>query len=461
MALNTKHVYSNKFYAHLTAAISASATTLSFYPGEITSLLAGWQAGSWLYLCIMDLTGSREIIKVTGLSGSTLTIERGQGGTTARVWGVGSLVSSRVTAEYLDRFLQKGVNRSGAYNPNTVLTGEFTGEKYYQTGPDATQRRWWMNTTGDKWRLLTGDIYGFEWTDVDGYILTPNSVHSFGGSSGSAIQDNDQYTPYTDTWASKTDIPTPARMYMAAFAVSLTAFTCGGSTNSARVQTCESYLFDAWTAKTAMPSPARYTHAAAPLSTKGYSFGGSNNGVTELTDCDEYDTEADSWASKTNIPIGLMAFSACAISDKAYTFGGVGSGVVPINKPTYEYTPDAWTEKTDHPLPHRGSSAAFCLNSKGYLAGGYDSDNGVLTDDLDEYVSDTWTGRTDMPAPIRYSHAACAPDDIGYIYGGWDDSSNRIQDTDAYDPATDTWTSKSDMPAPGRVGHAGACSNSG
>ena len=171
MALNTKHVYSNKLYAHLTEAISNSATSLSFYPEEITNLLAGWQTGSWLYLCIVDPTGALEIVKMTALVGSTLTVARGQGGTTARAWAAGSLVASRVTAEYLDRFLQRGVNRSGAYNPNDVLTGEYTGEKYYQTGPDALQRRWWMSTTGDKWRLLTGAAFTYETADGSGYLI--------------------------------------------------------------------------------------------------------------------------------------------------------------------------------------------------------------------------------------------------------------------------------------------------
>lgn len=192
MALNTKHSYANRLYAHLTAAVTSGATTLSFYPEEITNLLAGWQASSWLYLCIMDPTGDLEIVKMTGLSGYTLTVERGQGGTTARAWAAGSLVASRAVAEYLTRYLQKGVFRSGAYNPNSVLTGEYTGEKFYQTGPDALQRRWWINTTGSKWRLLTGEPFGSEWTDGDGYVYyAPYWVE---------YSDPSYWTPLNVTW---------------------------------------------------------------------------------------------------------------------------------------------------------------------------------------------------------------------------------------------------------------------
>jgi hypothetical protein len=178
MALNTKHTYANRFYAHLTAGISSSATILSFYPEEITNLLAGWQASSWLYLCIMNTAGNLEIVKMIGLSGSTLTVERGQGGTTARSWAVGSLVACRAVAEYLARYIQKGAYRSGAFNPNGTLTGNYTGEKFYQTGPALEQRRWWINTTGSRWRLLTGRPYTGEVLDEWGFwSYIPNWVN--------------------------------------------------------------------------------------------------------------------------------------------------------------------------------------------------------------------------------------------------------------------------------------------
>lgn len=190
MALLTKHVYANKLYAHLAAAATNSQTTLTFYPEEIASLLSSWNAGSWLFLCLMSPDGTVEIVKMTGLSGHTLTVERGQGGTTARAWPAGTLVASRVVAEYLERFHQRGDFRSGAYNPNGTLEGQYTGEKFYQTGPAAGQKRWWINTIGTKWRLLTGLPYGWEVRDENGYwvympiwteysdpsLWTPNNV---------------------------------------------------------------------------------------------------------------------------------------------------------------------------------------------------------------------------------------------------------------------------------------------
>ena len=194
MALLTKHVYANKLYAHLAASATSSQVTLTIYPEEITNLLASWEAGSWLYLCLMAPTGTVEIVKMTGLSGNTLTVARGQGGTTARAWAAGTLVASRSVAEYLTRFLQKGIYRSGAYNPNDTLTGEFTGEKFYQTGPAEGQKRWWICTTGTKWRLLTGAAYTYEVQDDDGYwrfmpIWTEITDPSYWGDKSNVVYD--------------------------------------------------------------------------------------------------------------------------------------------------------------------------------------------------------------------------------------------------------------------------------
>jgi hypothetical protein len=82
------------------------------------------------------------------------------------------------------------VNRSGAYNPNDTLTGEYTGEKFYQTGPDALQRRWWINTVGTKWRLMTGQPFTGEWWG-DGYLHPPVWVEYF---------DNSIWSPNMGSW---------------------------------------------------------------------------------------------------------------------------------------------------------------------------------------------------------------------------------------------------------------------
>lgn len=170
----TELSFANKLYAHLAEGITSGQTTIPIVSGQMGNIWSGFRTGTYLYLVIMNELGQKEIVKVTGVINDTLTVERGQGGTSAKAFAIGSPVSQRFVAEQMNYFLQRGVFPFGAYNPNTVLTGTFNGEKFWQTGPAADQKRWWINAGGgDKWRLMTGDIYGNEYRDAEGFIIAP------------------------------------------------------------------------------------------------------------------------------------------------------------------------------------------------------------------------------------------------------------------------------------------------
>lgn len=174
--MTTKHVFANKTFAHLATAIVPGSTTITLVPGDISYILPAFSSGTWLFLVLCDYLNHSEIIKVTAVQGDSLTVERAQGGTSARTWYAGTLIMSRPIAAIFDQVQQKGIFRSGAYNPNGVIAGLYIGEKFYQTGPADAQRRWWMYTnntggigTGDRWRLLAGAPYGGEMEDDDGF----------------------------------------------------------------------------------------------------------------------------------------------------------------------------------------------------------------------------------------------------------------------------------------------------
>lgn len=173
-----QHTFANKLYAHISASITAAQETIPIVQEEMSAILQGFVTSKWLYLTLVDGNGNLEIVKVTAISGSTLTVERGQGGSTARAFPKNSPISQRLIAEYFTQFLQKGASRTGAYNPNGALIGAYNGEKFWQTGPADDQKRWWMNTGGgSQWRLLSGALYGNEYEDDEGYILTPDVIY--------------------------------------------------------------------------------------------------------------------------------------------------------------------------------------------------------------------------------------------------------------------------------------------
>lgn len=169
---NSKHAFNDLTYARLKDSASSSATVLNLMKGYLTGFLQGWASGRNLYVTIMDAERNLEICKVTGMAWDKLTVERGQDGTAARAWPVGSLISQRLVAASLGRFDQKGEYRTVSYNPDKLLVPSYPGEKVYQNGSAACQKRWFINTESnglDRWRLLAGELCDWEYYD-DGYI---------------------------------------------------------------------------------------------------------------------------------------------------------------------------------------------------------------------------------------------------------------------------------------------------
>jgi hypothetical protein len=89
----------NNAYSSLAGALSAVDTTMTVETGhgDRFPVIAG---DDWTYITLEDASSNREIIKVTARASAsdTMTIERGQEGTTARAWNAGDSVEQRLTA---------------------------------------------------------------------------------------------------------------------------------------------------------------------------------------------------------------------------------------------------------------------------------------------------------------------------------------------------------------------------
>lgn len=197
----SKHGFNNLTYARLLEYTSSSATTLKLIHGYVSKLLQGWASGRNLYVTITDAQANLEICKVTDINFNNLTVERGQDGTVARNWPAGSLISQRLVSTNLGSIHQKGEYRTIGYNPNGVLAGAYPGEKVYETGSAACQKRWWLFNEGTKWRLLAGDMCSWEFQDGDGYIRV--AYFDFEGD------DDDGYVQYENgNWTTCRTAPT-------------------------------------------------------------------------------------------------------------------------------------------------------------------------------------------------------------------------------------------------------------
>ncbi|EMF7827649.1 TPA: hypothetical protein SO905_004226 [Yersinia enterocolitica] len=94
----------------LSAGISASATTLTVNTGTGVLFPSPVSGTSFFKLTLVDAaTGTlTEIVHVTARTGDTMTIVRGQEGTTNRLWSANDIAANMMTAGTLDLFAQSG-----------------------------------------------------------------------------------------------------------------------------------------------------------------------------------------------------------------------------------------------------------------------------------------------------------------------------------------------------------------
>lgn len=113
----TPHLLLNNFSTTLAAGITAIQTSIS-----ITSATGLVTPGKPIRLTIVDPAdpSTIEIVIVTAVSGTTLTVTRGAESTTARIWATGSTVEMRLTAGMLDTFLG-GFDNSYALLSNNIV----------------------------------------------------------------------------------------------------------------------------------------------------------------------------------------------------------------------------------------------------------------------------------------------------------------------------------------------------
>lgn len=86
----------NNWRSELSTAALAGDGTLDIPTAD--GDLLGTVTASDFYLLTLEDGSKREIVKVTGYSGGTLTVTRAQEGTTAQDWPLGSLIEARLTA---------------------------------------------------------------------------------------------------------------------------------------------------------------------------------------------------------------------------------------------------------------------------------------------------------------------------------------------------------------------------
>jgi hypothetical protein len=133
-------ILKNNVDSVLAQAINASETAMVVATGEGTKFPA-LAAGEYFYATLVSAQGTREIVKVTGKSGDTLAIQRGQEGTTANGFSTGSRVEMRVTAASItdlvdehDQASEISIADAGGYYTSDNVEGALQEAAVYNQG---------------------------------------------------------------------------------------------------------------------------------------------------------------------------------------------------------------------------------------------------------------------------------------------------------------------------------------
>jgi len=233
------------------------------------------------------------------------------------------------------------------------------------------------------------------------------------------------YDPATDTWVTKSPMPT-ARQALSVSVVNGKIYAIGGGISRTKdylrigtFSTVEEYdpATDTWSTKSPMPT-SRGWHSAIVVDGKIYIFGGSKNAPPSkghVLAVEVYDPATDTWTQQGDMPLPRSGGSASIVDGKIYFFGGYEA----IRRfDEHDPSTDTWTQKPDMPTVRIGLSTSV-LDGKIYLIGGFGmyGYTGLTDTEVYDPATDTWTTAPDMPTG-RYGAYTAEVDGKIYVFGG-------------------------------------------
>jgi len=270
-----------------------------------------------------------------------------------------------------------------------------------------------------------------------GVAVVDGKIYAIGGQNGEGVLNiTEEYDPVTNEWTSKTSMPT-ARSDFGIAVYQNKIYVIGGTIGSG-IAVGESLLTgvtevydpatDTWETRTSMPTQRQGLEANV-VSDRIYLIGGVRyvGGFLhqEFHENEVYDPATDSWTTKAPIPTAVWGYSSAVVDNQIYLIGGgnkTSEGTFPVTL-NQIYTPvtDTWDFGQSIPtgLWHADAEAttgAFAPKRIYILGGSYYSVAYNLTQTYDPEV-DAWTTGTPMPTP-RWSLGVAVIDDEIYTIGG-------------------------------------------
>jgi N-acetylneuraminic acid mutarotase len=174
-----------------------------------------------------------------------------------------------------------------------------------------------------------------------------------------------------------------------------------------------------------------------------------------------YNPAADTWSQKASMPTSRDGLGTAACQNKIYCIGGrsvsaTESNATNVNE-VYDTETDSWQTKTPMPTARYGIEANV-VDGKFYLIGGYESSSiphESAKVEIYDPVTDTWTTGSPMPTAVG-GYASAVVDGKVYVISGSVGESAMTNLTQIYDPKTDKWSFGAPIPMSVTAAAAGA-----
>jgi len=143
----TEFLFTNNATGTLETSIGGADVILDLQAGE-GSLFPAVGAGSGQGFYIQVESGSKSVFMLcTQRAGDALTVTR----TESNSFPSGATVKLVLNSTVLEHFMQQGVFRTVATDPDGALSAEYAGEEVYQS----TSEHWWKHLTATEWKIMT------------------------------------------------------------------------------------------------------------------------------------------------------------------------------------------------------------------------------------------------------------------------------------------------------------------
>lgn len=276
-----------------------------------------------------------------------------------------------------------------------------------------------------------------------GIAVVEGKIYAIGGlTSDGPLGANEVYDPAANTWETKNPMPTP-KYYFAVAVYDNKIYTFGGLTgpplqNNTYVGITEVYdpATDTWETKTSMPTN-RSALCASVVDEKIILAGGivygpppSFSSTSEVTEV--YDPKTDTWTSKASIPTPVCSYTSAVVDNKIYVIGGSKQDTTysRLNQ-VYDAETDTWTEAVPIPTGVRFAAVGVTIGALAperiYVVGGSTAqfpDGSNLTQIYDP-EKDSWIYGTSIPTP-RSGLRAAVINDVLYAIGGFNTNGDNI-----------------------------------